>query len=151
MSNPGRWLCQQIKSVLEAAPVDSNYTPGVSLPMAVGTITPLEQSRLPKWEPADRENLCIALSDRARRTSLSGRVPRNRQITVQMLVMKRLDPEYSELENLIDLMFAIDELIGQQRQLGYIESSNEPIYDPAVLDQHCEFKSILTMTFTNIN
>jgi hypothetical protein len=151
MKNPGRWLCEQIKSVLEAAPIDSDYTPGVSLPMDVGTIAPIELSRLPKWEPADRENLCIALSDRSRRTSLASRTDRNRQITVQMLVMKRLDSEYSELETLIELMFAIDELIGQQRQLGYIESSNEPIYDPAVLDGHCEFKSILTMTFTNIN
>jgi hypothetical protein len=150
MKNPGRWLCEQIKSVLEAAPIDSDYTPGVSLPMAVGTIAPIELSRLPKWEPADREELCIALSDRARRTTLAGRSPRNRRITVQMLVVKRLDSEYSELEELIELMFAIDELIGQQTRLGYIESSNEPIYDPAVLDQHCEFKSILTMTFTNI-
>lgn len=151
MKNPGRWLCEQIADVLESAPVDSDYTPGVSLPMAVGPITPLAESRLPRWEPEDREQLCIALSDRGRRTSLAGRMPRNRQITVQMLVMKKLDEDYTELEDLIELMFAIDELIGQQTQLGYIESANEPIYNPDVLNQHMEFQSILTMTFTNIS
>lgn len=150
MKNPGRWLCEQIKAILEAATVVDDYTPGVSLPMAVGTITELPQSRLPRWTPESLDTLQIALSDRARRTSLASREGRNRQITVQMLVMKTIDPETEELEDLIELMFAIDELIGQQRQLGYIESSNEPIYDPVMLENNSAFKSILTMTFTNI-
>ena len=150
MKNPGRWLCEQIKAVLEAAPVDEDYTPGVSLPMAVGTIEELAQSRLPRWTQESLDTLQIALSDRARRTSLASREDRNRQITVQMLVMKTIDPDTDDLEDLIELVFAIDELIGQQRQLGYIESSNEPIYDPALLEQNSVFKSILTMTFTNI-
>lgn len=150
MKNPGRWLCEQIKAVLEAAPVVEDYTPGVSLPIALGTITELAQSRLPRWTQESLDTLQIALSDRARRTSLAGRHPRKLEITVQMLVMKTIDPDTDELEQLIELMFAIDQLIGQQTQLGYIESSNEPIYDPVLLEGNSVFKSILTMTFTNI-
>lgn len=150
MKNPGRWLCEQIKAILEAAPVDVDYTPGVSLPMAVGTITELAQSRLPRWTPETLETLQIAISDRARRTSLAGRDPRNRQITVQMLIMQTVDPDTDELEQLIELVFAIDELIGQQRNLGYTESSNEPIYDPIMLEQNSMFRSVLTLTFTSI-
>lgn len=150
MKNPGRWLCEQIKAILEAAPVVEDYTPGVSLPMAMGTIAELAQSRLPRWTQETIETMQIALSDRARSTSLAGRDPRKLEITVQMLVMKTIDPDTEELENLIELMFAIEQLISQQTQLGYIESRNEPIYDPALLEQNSVFKSILTMTFTNI-
>lgn len=147
--NPGRWLATQVRTILMAAPVASSYVEGVSLPMAVGSIDTLEASRLPRWKLKDLESLRIAISDRSRRTSSAGRTPRRREVTVQLLIVKKLDAEHAELENLIELVYAIDMLLAAQTQLQWIESVNEPIYDPAKLESEHVFHSVLTVTFAN--
>jgi hypothetical protein len=149
--NPGRWLAEQVRTVLMAAPVESSYVEGASLPMAVETIETLEASRLPRWKLKDLESLRIAISDRSRRTSSAGRTPRRREVTVQLMIVKKLDAEHTELEDLIELVYAIDMLLAAQTQLQWLESINEPIYDPAKLDSEHVFHSVLTVTFGNTN
>lgn len=134
-----------------AAPVASSYVEGASLPITVGTIETLEASRLPRWKLKDLESLRIAISDRSRRTSSAGRTPRRREVTVQLMIVKKLDAEHTELEDLIELVYAIDMLLAAQTQLQWLESINEPIYDPAKLDSEHVFHSVLTVTFGNTN
>jgi hypothetical protein len=149
--NPGRWLATQVRTILMAAPVASSYVEGVSLPMSVGAIETLEASRLPRWKLKDLEEIRIAISDRSRRTTGAGRIPRRREITLQLMIVKKLDAEHTELESLIELAYAIDSLLARQTQLGWIESTNEPIYDPDKLDSEHVFRSVLTVTFANTN
>jgi hypothetical protein len=67
------------------------------------------------------------------------------------MIVKKLDAEHTELEDLIELVYAIDMLLAAQTQLQWLESINEPIYDPAKLDSEHVFHSVLTVTFGNTN
>ena len=119
--------------------------------MAVASIETLEASRLPRWKLKEIDELRIAISDRSRRTTGAGRAPRRREIGLQLLIVQKLDAEHSQLEGLIELVYAIDSLLAAQTQLGWLESTNDPIYDPTKLETEHVFMSVLTITFGNTN
>lgn len=147
--NPGRWLSEQLRLIIAAAPVDENYVEGVSLPMAPGPVESIEDSRLPRINIEKLEERKIFLSDRARSTTAGGRSPRRREVTLQLMLIEKLNSEFEGLEGLIELMYAIDELIAAQSQLGWLRSDNQPIYDLDALNQNHLFHSVLTCTFGN--
>lgn len=149
--NPGRWLSEQVAKIIGEAPVVENYTEGVELPIEPGEIESLKESRLPRVALEEMEGRRIFLSDRARSSRGAGRNPRSREITLQLLVVEKLNADHDGLEELIELMYAIDELIAAQTQLGWTGSENQPIYDPDALLTQNVFRSVLTFTFTSIS
>lgn len=117
--------------------------------MAPGLVESIEDSRLPRINIEKLEERKIFLSDRARSTTAVGRSPRRREVTLQLMLIEKLNSEFVGLEGLIELMYALDELIAAQSQLGWLRSDNQPIYDLDALNQNHLFCSVLTCTFGN--
>ena len=146
--NPGKWLADRVVAVIAAAPVADPFVDGVSIPFAAPNCS---VTRLPRYELKALTELQVCVSDRSRSTSGGGRVPRRKEITLSILFLQKLDVDHTGLEDLIDLVYAIEMLLSLTSGLGWISSNNEPIYDPAALEQEQLFRSALNITFASTN
>lgn len=144
--NPGLYLSQTLVTAITAATVTPSWVPGVSLPMSPGVVT---VARLPRFTLEQLEELQTVVSSRSRGINAGGRGPRTIEITVSIMVLKKLiDAERTELEDLLELVYAIDRLVAAQPDLGWLNTSNEPEFDVESLETQNLFKSVVNATFT---
>ena len=149
MATPGQYIAAKLVTVINAAAIVApNYVPGVSLPQSPGTGAVVKMPRFALEELAELKT-CIA--SRSRAMSGAGRSPRKHDVTCQVMLLKKIDKEHTQLDGLLELVYAIDMLIGAQaKDLGWTSSSNDPEYDTDTLETQCAFKSVLTINFTAI-
>ncbi len=143
---PGQWIAREIVTAINAAAIVSpNYVPGISLPMSANTATVVT---LPRFTLENLAELKTCVASRSRSLAAGGRDPRKHDVTCQVMLLKKIDKEHSELDALLELVYALDMLISKQTRLGWTSSSNDPEYDPDTLETQCVFKSVLTINFS---
>lgn len=104
--------------------------------------------KLPRFTLGDLAELQTCVASRSRALAAGGRDPRKHEVTCQVMLLKKLDAEHSELDALLELMYGLDMLIAKQTRLGWVSSSNDPEYDTDTLETQCVLKSVLTITFS---
>lgn len=144
---PGQYIANEIVAVINAAAVGSPsaWTPGVDLPMSPNTAKVV---KLPRFALKELDELQTCVASRSRGLTAAGRGPRKHDIAVQLMLLKKLDKEHSELDDLLEMMYGLDMLIAKETRLGWISSSNDPEYDTDTLETQCAFKSVLTINFS---
>lgn len=143
---PGQWIAGEIVEAINAAAIVSpDFVPGVSLPMSPGLV---EVVHLPRFDLEQLAELKTCVASRSRSLAAGGRDPRKHDVTCQVMLLKKIDKEHTQLGALLDLVYGIDMLISKQTRLGWTSSSNDPEYDPDVLETQCVFKSVLTINFS---
>lgn len=143
---PGQWIAGELVTAINAAAVVSpNFVPGVSLPMSPGLV---EVVKLPRFTLEDLAELKTCVASRSRALAAGGRDPRKHDVTCQVMLLKKIDKEHSQLDALLELVYGIDMLISKQTRLGWTSSSNDPEYDTDTLETQCVFKSVLTINFS---
>ena len=144
-TTPGKWVADQLVTAINAAPIVTPYVAGISLPMSPNTATVV---KLPRFTLEELAELKTCVASRSRALAPAGRNPRKHDLAIQIMLLKKLDAEHSELDDLIELMYAIDILVSKQSALGWTGSSNDPEYDTDSLETQCIFKSVITATFS---
>lgn len=143
---PGQWIAGELVTAINAAAiVTPSWTPGVNLPMSANTAIVV---KLPRFTLQDLDELKTCVASRSRSLTAGGRDPRKHDVTCQVMLLKKLDAEHSELDALLELVYGLDMLIAKQTRLGWISSSNDPEYDTDTLETQCVFKSVLTINFS---
>ena len=145
---PGESIAEAIVTAINAATVvGSGYVAGVSLPISANTAA---VRKLPRFTLEDLVELKTCVASRSRSMTPAGRGPRNHEVTVQVMLLKKLDADYTDFDDLLELVYALDVLIANQASLRWIRSSNDPEYDTDTLETQGVFKSVLTLTFASI-
>ena len=142
---PGQWIASKLVTAINAAPIADPYVAGVSLPMSPNTAAVV---KLPRFTLEDLADLKTCVASRSRSLTPGGRGPRKHDLACQIMLLKKVDAEHTELDALIELMYAIDILVSRQPDLGWTGSSNDPEYDTDMLETQCVFKSVITATFS---
>ena len=146
MATPGQWIAGELVTAINAAAIASLYVPGVSLPMSPNTAAVV---KMPRYTLENLAELKTCVASRSRSLKAGGRAPRTHEVTCQVMLLKKLDADYTELDALLELVYSLDMLIAKQTRLGWISSSNDPEYDTDSLDTLCVFKSVLTVNFAS--
>ncbi len=146
---PGQYIASELVTVINAAAIVApNYVAGVSLPQSPGTVAVV---KMPRFTLEDLSELKTCIASRSRALSGAGRSPRKHDVSCQIMLLKKIDKEHTQLDGLLELVYAIDMLIGKQAtRLGWTNSNNDPEYDTDTLETQCVFKSVLTINFTAI-
>lgn len=144
---PGEQIAEAIVVAINTAAIAEDYVPGVSLPMSPNTAA---VRKLPRFTLEDLAELKTCVASRSRSMTPAGRGPRKHEVQVQVMLLKKLDSEHSEMEDLLELVYALDMLIANQPSLRWLSSSNDPEYDTDTLETQSVFKSVLTLSFASI-
>jgi hypothetical protein len=145
-TTPGQWVETQVANTIANAPVSGGYVIGEGLPMDAPAVV----DKLPRFQLEDLTdgNLRVVVASRSRGLSGGGRSPRKQEIVCQVMVVKKVDKDLTELQPLLELMYAIDMLLANLP--NWVSASNDPEYDVDALDTQLIFKSVITVNFTAI-
>ena len=144
---PGESIANAVVAAINAAPIDVDYVAGVSLPMTANTAA---VCKMPRFKLEDLADLKTCVASRSRGMTPAGRGPRQHAVAVQVMLLKKLDSDHTGLDDLLELVYAIDVLLSNQPSLRWVSSNNDPEYDTESLETLCLFKSVLTLNFTLI-
>jgi hypothetical protein len=108
---------------------------------------------LPRFEPADLDDLKIVLAPRSRTTTLASRASRQRELQIQVAIMQSATADSARFTELLDLTNDVEQrlalasvITGATYRATYVESSTQ-LYDVAALEQHSVFRSVITLTY----
>jgi hypothetical protein len=142
-----RLICDDIKTLIVSGLI--------AKPDNLGGITAADVSidYLPRFEPADLDELKIVIAPRTRSTTVASRASRQSDLQIQVAIMQSATADSARFAALIDLTNDIEQRLalssvinGATYRANYVESSTQ-LYDIAALEQHSVFRSVITVTY----
>jgi len=142
-----RLICDDVKTLIVSGSIakPDNLGPIVAADVTI--------DYLPRFEPADLDDLKIVLAPRSRTTTLASRASRTRELQVQVAIMQSATADSARFTALLDLTNDVEQrlalasvITGATYRATYVESSTQ-LYDIAALEQHSVFRSVITLTY----
>jgi hypothetical protein len=142
-----RLICDDIKTLIVSG--------SIAKPDNLGGITAADVTidYLPRFEPADLDELKIVIAPRTRSTTVASRASRQRDLQIQVAIMQSATDDSARFTALIDMTNDIEQRLalssvinGATYRANYVESSTQ-LYDIAALEQHSVFRSVITVTY----
>ena len=140
-------ICDDVKTLIVSG--------SIAKPDNLGAITVADVTidYLPRFEPADLDDLKIVIAPRSRTTTIASRASRQRDLQIQVAIMQSATADSARFTALIDLTNDIEQRLalssvinGATYRANYVESSTQ-LYDIASLEQHSVFRSVITITY----